>query len=557
MQKSSPQLADLLHRLANFLSWTLIFAIAYAQSPLYTSNQNQYFLHGLAWAGFGSLEQDWLANTLDPTPVFSLLVGLTYRFLHLEALFYIYYALLMGIYLFSLLGIVSLLFEIRDSRTKMLLFLALIIAVHSAALRFALSRVIGINWTYILEDGVADQRMLGPVLQPSAFGVLLLLSIYLFLLRKPLLAALSTTLAASIHPTYLLSAAALTAAFMLVTWIEERSLKKPLILGMVALLSISPILIYVYRSFGSTPPETTRQAQEILVNFRIPHHAIVGWWFDATAIVKILLVAAALYVSRRSRLFLILLLSLLVAAVLTLVQVLLDSDTLALLFPWRLSTFLVPLSTSILLAWLISSLVDARFVRTTGVSMGIVAGVMGALSPENTGNGVTINTVADNSARRLSGGSVTLFSTVLIILITLAGGVRFVIDLERKDASPERAMESFVRAYHQPGEVYLTPVKMQDFRLTTGAPVFVEFKSIPYRDADVLEWRRRIQLTDNFYKKPDCARLRDLAVEEKVTHAVLESAPEGASDGVADPLACDFMREVYRDEYYRIVALEK
>ena len=39
--------------LVSFLAWSLIFGIIYAQSPLYTSNQNAYFLHGLADAGVG------------------------------------------------------------------------------------------------------------------------------------------------------------------------------------------------------------------------------------------------------------------------------------------------------------------------------------------------------------------------------------------------------------------------------------------------------------------------------------------------------------------------
>ncbi|MCK4727086.1 MAG: hypothetical protein KAT29_14840, partial [Anaerolineales bacterium] len=58
----------------DFIAWTFVFTLVYAQSPLFTSNQNQYFLHGLANAGYGLLNEDWLANTLDPTPVFSLLV---------------------------------------------------------------------------------------------------------------------------------------------------------------------------------------------------------------------------------------------------------------------------------------------------------------------------------------------------------------------------------------------------------------------------------------------------------------------------------------------------
>ena len=36
------------------------------------------------------------------------------------------------------------------------------------------------------------------------------------------------------------------------------------------------------------------------------------------------------------------------------------------------------------------------------------------------------------------------------------------------------------------------PLEMQRFRLATAAPILVDFKAIPYRDVDVLEWRRRI-----------------------------------------------------------------
>src|SRR6476620_3752090 len=81
-----------------------VFALAHAQAPLYYSNQNQYFLHGLAQGGRGFLDEDWLARTADPTPAFSALVAFTYRYLH-ESFFYIYYLLILGIYLHALVGI--------------------------------------------------------------------------------------------------------------------------------------------------------------------------------------------------------------------------------------------------------------------------------------------------------------------------------------------------------------------------------------------------------------------------------------------------------------------
>src|ERR1700732_3997820 len=80
-----------------FLFWSFVFGIAYTQAPLYYSNQNQYFLHGLAMAGDGCLDRDWLANTKDPTPLFSAIVAFTYGFLH-EIAFHVYYILILGCY---------------------------------------------------------------------------------------------------------------------------------------------------------------------------------------------------------------------------------------------------------------------------------------------------------------------------------------------------------------------------------------------------------------------------------------------------------------------------
>src|SRR5580700_1285315 len=82
------------------------FGIAHTQSPLYFSNQHQYFLHGLAAGGDGCLDRDWLANTLDPTPAFSAFVEFTFRHLDLFCVHIVFFALL-GTYFVSLLAIAS------------------------------------------------------------------------------------------------------------------------------------------------------------------------------------------------------------------------------------------------------------------------------------------------------------------------------------------------------------------------------------------------------------------------------------------------------------------
>lgn len=489
----------------------LLFALTYTQSPLYTSNQNQYFLHGLAGAGFGFLDQDWLANTLDPTPIFSVLVYLTYRLTHQPLLFYFFYACLLGLYLYCLVGIADILFNLRKSNARLALFLSLVFLAHSAALRFTISRSLGENWTYVFEDGLADQRLLGPVLQPSAFGVLLVLSIFLFLKNKPIIAVFVAALAATIHPTYLLSAASLTLAYMVVSYREERRFIKIILLGGIAFLAVSPILVYVYTSFANSSPVLSAKAQEILVNFRIPFHAVVKRWFDPTAVVKILIIIWALVLCRRTRLFMILLIPSVIALLLTIIQVVTQSNNLALLFPWRVSTFILPLSVMVLL-----------------------------------GTGVT-RLFQNFPAWELRGRKwVLAISAVLIGMTTLIGLTRLVLDFQRQAAAPERAMMAFVAAHNAPDQFYLIPLDMQDFRLVTGSPVYVEFKSIPYQAVDVLEWERRIQNTDQFYKKADCSWLEKLH-RMGVTHVIL--TPKQYD------LECSDWTALYRDEYYAVYQL--
>jgi hypothetical protein len=483
--------------------WTALFTIAYSQSPLYTSNQNQYFLHGLARAGYGSLNQDWLANTRDPTPIFSLLVNLSYRLFHSLVVTYLYYALLMGVYLFSLYGIADQVFGIGKTRLSSLIFLSLMIVVHAAGLRFAFSRWIGSNWAYILEDGVADQRMLGPVFQPSTFGVLLALSVYLFLRRKPLLAALAAALAAIFHPTYLLASGVLTASYMLVAYREQRRLAAPLWIGLCALIPVLPLLAYLWVSFGGESATITAQARQVLVEYRIPHHAIITEWLDLTVVVKVAIVVLCLFIVRQQRIFLVLLLPFLAASLLTLLAALIDSYGLALLFPWRISTLLVPLSTALLIAFLVMRLLRLPQLGSAAWQRAL-----------------------------------TVLSLMAVIASVLVGGLRFTLDWQRKAQDAERRLESYIYAQHSAGETYLTPVKMQDFRLFAGAPVYIDFKSIPYRDSDVLEWYRRVQNADRFYKTKDCDLLQSLA-GEGVTHAVL---------AVEDlPLDCPLLQETYRD----------
>jgi hypothetical protein len=501
-----------------FIVWALIFVFAYTQSPLYTSNQNQYFLQGLANAGQGFLQQDWLANTFDPTPVFSLFVQAVARFLH-PWFFYLFAALLIGFYFWFLVQIVSSLRDRPRSRTEQAIFLSILILIHSAAWRFAISRSLGANWSYVLEDGFAGQRLLGPVLQPSMFGVLLLASIWCYLQKKPFLAVLASGAAATIHPTYLLSAAALTLAYMIAMFLEpvpsgetpfsRRRLVKIFLVGLCSFIVVLPIVSYAYLTFGTTPAATTAEARRILVDFRIPHHVQPEVWFDGAALVKLIILATAIWVARKSRLAVLLIVPAIVGFTLSLVYVVTRNDFLGLLFPWRLSVFLVPISSAILVDQLVRSWQASSWMKSL--------------------------TIQRWSLR---------LAIVLAVLALFVGITRQVLDFQRQAVAPEHELFTFVNDHLQEGQVVLAPVKMQEFRLATGSPVFVDFKSIPYRDLDVLEWYRRIKVADAFYKNPDCTVLASLVEAEAITQIVL---PAGKLMN-----GCDFLTREYQDSTYEI-----
>src|SRR4051812_30766911 len=75
------------------------FVVSHNLAPLYTSNQNTKFVIGMARAHVGSLDEDYLAHTTDPFPLFTQIVYATHAYLA-PAMYYVYAALLMGLYVY-------------------------------------------------------------------------------------------------------------------------------------------------------------------------------------------------------------------------------------------------------------------------------------------------------------------------------------------------------------------------------------------------------------------------------------------------------------------------
>jgi hypothetical protein len=84
----------------------------------------------------------------------------------------------------------------------------------------------------------------------------------------------------------------------------------------------------------------------------------------------------------------------------------------------------------------------------------------------------------------------------------------------------------FVKATSTADDLYLIPTDLRRFRLETGARVYVDWKSHPYRDVEVLEWYARIEKAKAFERASGddaCRIAEELLREAGVTGFVVEA----------------------------------
>ncbi|WP_413163063.1 DUF6798 domain-containing protein [Capilliphycus salinus ALCB114379] len=483
----------------------LILGVSYVQEPLYTSNQNTKFLQGLAKAGLGYLDRDWLANTLDPLPVFTELVWFTSAFLH-PYFFYLYYIILFGVYVYSLLGIAETVFKF-NTPVKKIVYLVFIVTLHCLQIR-----IFDFKTHVYLHYGVAEQYILGDYFQTSNFGVLILLSIHLFLREKIVLSVFALAGAATVHPAYLPSAALLTLSYLIILYTKKRRFQPIFLVGGLSFLLALPVTLYMFFVFQPTTPEIAELAKSLIVN-RIPHHSFPTAWFNSIAFVQILVIILAIYLVRKTRLFVILGVPFAFATVATVLQLLIKNNTLGFITPWRVSAFLVPLSSCLIWAAILGNIFDKNY------------------------------PVLQKHQK-----SILFVSLIILSIYVFVGAEDQIRELENR---PDYAnVMDFVKTNRQPEDLYLVPHtsgNFIEFRLYTGVPILANYKSHPYKDIEVIEWHNRLMMAQRFYS-PDFRETRCQALEEAVkaypiTHVITE---------LGDINPCPGWTQIYDDQRYKV-----
>jgi hypothetical protein len=269
-----------------------------------------------------------------------------------------------------------------------------------------------------------------------------------------------------------------------------------------AVYGIPALIAAVYAAlvFGPEAP----LGADLLALERMPWHASVTYWFGWEDCYRLGILLLALILLRGSPLFDTFAIALSVCIAGIAIQAMSQSSQLGLLFPWRVSVILVPLAHTIL-AYKFSYFLS------------------GYLSP------------------RMK--PALYFAIVSIPVATYACRGLIV----PKPPAPAQALWRTVENQPRGQFLYMVPPEMKEFRLETGKPVYVDFKSHPYLGSDVVRWQQRLRFAQTFYSTPfSCSATTQLTTLQ-VTHIV---AP---AEWATTP--CGDVTEVYRDAHYVLLAL--
>jgi hypothetical protein len=470
----------------------VVLALGYRQQPVFFGNQHTYLLHALK-DQLGGLRHDWLANTRDPQPVFSALMGWTYRCFGPAGL-YTWMGGLIAVYAGSLWSICRQVWRPRGA-VGLAAGFALLIALQ-----------VSLEWSVQAPfNGFANQYLLGQSLQPSVFGVSLLFAIAAALARRPLWTALGLVIAPTVHPTYAAHAVWL-ALLIAAEWVWSTRSPRPaseVLLGTA--LGLAPIALYVWANFGGAPPAVAEQAACILAKQRIAHHTQIRSWLTREV--------------------------LLAATIWTGVGGLLLRQAIG---KYLIGLALAGIGGSVWLAYHPSCAASLLFPQRASV---IALPIVCALLATRLG-------VALDRSQRIWVQRALAACCIGILAWSLYTGVagwRALFAARRHDA-----LLDAVRGIDPGATILMLPAGLrEDVRLETGRCLVVDYKSHPFAAAEILEWSERRATVDALDQRPSAADLERAQARYGATHVLAPARWKSPVEG----------RLVFRDEHQQLIAL--
>jgi len=496
----------------------LVIGVFFSTQPtagLYIDNQSTYFVQGLRLSGqHPYLESDWFAQTKPLHIAFTYLVAWLARWeilpqavAVLDALFRLVFLASAGLLIHALLGLIEPQMPGRPLRRAGLTLSVIAIYVLSLWPVFQLSAFferVGVSSLAIAFEKFGFYYSFGGFAafryytEPASFSVLIFTALALMPYQRWRWSAVLLGIAGLMHASYLIHSGALVGVMALYLWFKGQRDEAFWIVGIYAAL-VLPLVIYIATQLTDSQ---TAAANLILAIERVPHHTQPTRWWDSTDTVHagVIVAASALiwWKDRGLTRFAILATTLYVGIGIGLV-LWTKNPSLALLMPWRASGYLYAVSQLILLTagFLIVARVFSRWPR-----------------------------FADSI--------LLILPLALLIWSAVENGVFSVLAEEYEDTTTQAAypfMES-IRQETPENAILLIPLRDGDYRLGAQRPIFVDWKSHPYKGSEVLEWWRRVEFVQAFYNLSSSDRQQACQTVE-VDFYVMEASQLGPPEQAA------------------------
>ena len=445
-----------------------IFAFTIQQFLLFKGNI-VVIIHAIEIFSDNKLQNDWIASQTDHIPIFTYINYILIKLFSIKILYFVHFILLSLCALSLFLISKSIYTNLEKSDFIIVWFTLFILIFHENS----------------FFSGVAGQSIIDAGYQPASYGVLFFLGIYFFLINKIFLSILFICISASFHPTYIIHSGFLVLGFSMYFFLFKKYSDLLKIFLYYSLL-ILPITIFVFFNFLNLDRDTTILGQEILMK-RIPHHADIHYWFSYKDIISIITFFISLILIRdKTKLFISLGIFGFCSIFVSIIQYFVEINSLALIFPWRSSVFLMPISSIIIISFLI-----------------------------------------DKFREKLLNKKKLIY--VVFFSISIFFGLKSHI-LENLNSNFEKKIFLFnkIKKYYNEIDSILVPIDTVSIRLNTGLPIFINHKHHPFKHNEIIDWDLRLKLASNFYnaKNLDLQNqfLKEIIELEKISHILFKKS---------------------------------
>jgi len=425
-----------------------------------------HLIHSIKHFDTNKLENDWIANQAHHLPVFVQFNYFLIKFFSYKIIYFIHGVLLALCALYLFLISKNLFPKLKIQNLTIIWFALFTILFHENS----------------FFSGVAGQSVIDISYQPASFGVLFFIGIYYFLIKKYFLCIFFICLGASFHPTYILHSGFLILGILSYFILSKnyQNFLKTLIIYSILIL---PITLFIILNFLTINENYTSLGQEILLD-RIPHHADIRYWLTYKDLFFLVIYFYALYILKNNKQFFIFFLIFGTCPILlSLIQYFYDINSLALAFPWRSSVFITPISSVIILSsWIEKIKADENKLKIVSLSLLLFVS--------------SFFFIKSNFIKDLNGE----FSKKLVL--------------------PKEIKKNFNSI-----DRILIPTNLDYIRMYTGLPIFIDWKHHAFRFDQLIEWRQRMDLANEFYSakniRAQSKSLEEIQKIENISHILI------------------------------------